>query len=66
MVFFFFLIECRKTQPHKMAADSHSPAAASLLAMEIEGNAILNWAGWRRRRRWGEGEKEGGEEGKRH
>lgn len=46
-----------------MAADRHSPAAASLLAMEIEGNAILKWAGWRRRR-WGGGGKRGRRRGK--
>lgn len=34
-----------------MAAERHSPAAAALLSVEIEGNAILKWAGWRRRRR---------------
>lgn len=38
-----------------MAAERHSPAAASLLAVEIEGNAILKWAGWRMSRRKGGG-----------
>lgn len=51
-----FLIECRKTQPHRMAAECHSPTAAALLAVEIEGNAILKWAGWRRKEEEEEGE----------
>lgn len=55
-------IECRRknaaTQNGSRVSLAHSPAAASLLAVEIEGNAILKWA-----RLENEDEEEGGEGG---